>query len=653
LRDHKLSAVVGHTTKIQVDQVNHRLIVAGVVSGTGKHAQEVVANSHNDFPWKASIGASVLAMVHVRGGEHITVNGRTFEGPILVARSTILNEVSFVALGADDNTLAKVAAHAAPPKTLEVTSMEFEQWLQMKGHTLAELDEQQRAELKAQFDTRQTTDDADSHGSQQEGSAGGGDDSSQGNATADPAPAAPDGNTRPIQASAATTPVPNPLAAPVATDTVQDIRAQAAGELQRIADIGYVCGSDHPQIRARAVADGWDKTRTELEVLRVSRSAGPAIHTADSKPPTMRVLEASLRLGGREGEGVLVEEYDEPTIEAAYHYRGIGIRGLVDLCCMIEGHTRPEVAAGPNEIAAAGFSTVSLPGILSNTANKVMLAAYRSVPSAARRLATKLTASDFKTHTGYRLTGDMKLEEVGADGELKHARLGETPYPYAVKTYGKVFGLTRQMIKNDDLGAFTEIPRLIGRGSALTIEQTFWTLVLANTGSFFSAGNKNYISGAATVLDSNGLSKGVEQFLKQTDSEGDPILVEPRFLVAPPELKVDADELYTSTNITTGGGSSKEKQPTKNVHANKYEPVQVPYLSNSNYAGSSSAAWYLWGDPADVAAFGIAYLDGRETPVIEEAPLASDILGKAWRGYIDFGACQIDPRGAVKSKGAA
>ena len=78
----------------------------------------------------------------------------------------------------------------------------------------------------------------------------------------------------------------------------------------------------------------------------------------------------------------------------------------------------------------------------------------------------------------------------------------------------------------------------------------------------------------------------------------------------------------------------------------------VPHLSNESYSGYSATAWYLFGLPNDVAAFGVAYLNGVESPTVEDAPLPGDVLGQAWRGYLDFGVCQIDQRGGIKSTGA-
>ena len=51
--------------------------------------------------------------------------------------------------------------------------------------------------------------------------------------------------------------------------------------MNRIASIRKAAGA-HAEIAAKAVSEGWDETRTELEVLRASRPTGPAIHTGGS-----------------------------------------------------------------------------------------------------------------------------------------------------------------------------------------------------------------------------------------------------------------------------------------------------------------------------------------------------------------------------------
>ena len=464
----------------------------------------------------------------------------------------------------------------------------------------------------------------------------------QGSVTPPPLPTTPTTATATIPASAS-----QYQQADGAFDVTAYRQAHAA-ETARINDIRKLC-ADHGDIETKAIAEGWTTDKTELEVMRASRSTGPAIHSRGGKSPTQKTLEAGLLLSMMHPEASLVRAYGADTVEQGHAFRRLRINELIDLCLMMEGRQALGIGAADSARIKMGFSTISLPGILSNIAHKVMLEAYTAVPGVAKMLCKPLTATDFKEHTGYRVSGDMKFEEVGPDGELKHGKLDEQSYTYSIDTYGKMFGLTRKMQINDDLGAFAEIPRIIGRGCALMEERMFWTLVLNNTNNFFHANNENLIT---KVLGSAGLGLAVKALVEQVDKQSDPILVMGKYLVVPPALQTTADELYQSTNVNTGGASTSEKVPDKNIWANRYQPVMSPYPGSTAFnANASSTKWWLWGDPADVAAFGFANLNGQTGPIIEEVPLSGEFLGQAWRGYRDCGVCQIDPAGAVQSNG--
>jgi hypothetical protein len=147
----------------------------------------------------------------------------------------------------------------------------------------------------------------------------------------------------------------------------------------------------------------------------------------------------------------------------------------------------------------------------------------------------------------------------------------------------------------------------------------------------------------------------VQKFLEQKDQDGKPIGVVPRFLVVPPALKVTADELFTSRTFQVGGGSTtaSDRVTTANALYGIYEPITAPWLgTEGGLTGVSDTHWYLFGDPRDVAAFGIAYLDGIESPTVEQVDQPANVLGVAMRSWLDFGVCAVDHRGAVRSAGA-
>jgi hypothetical protein len=142
------------------------------------------------------------------------------------------------------------------------------------------------------------------------------------------------------------------------------------------------------------------------------------------------------------------------------------------------------------------------------------------------------------------------------------------------------------MIINDDLDALATTPQRLGRGCALALEQAFWTLVLANTGSFFGSGNSNQIT---DTLGTTGLGNAVKTMRQLTDADGNPLAIEPKYLVVPPELETTADGLYASNNIVVTG-STDSTSADANVFAGKYKPLTCPYLSNQTYTGYSTTA---------------------------------------------------------------
>ncbi len=603
-----------------------------VFSGVNSYTEEIVASSKNGFPWQASIEAEPKAVEDVQAGAQAQVNGQPVSGPITVIRKSRLKGASFVSLGADASTGVRVAASqggkAMDPK--------FREWLIAKGFDKPEaLTEAQVASLKASYDAELVK-------------AAAGD----GKAPA-PAPAK----------------VPEPVKA---ADPAELIKA----ERQRVSQIEAACKGDWSKedavkveaIRTTGIAAGQTLAEVNAELLKVLRASRPAASApafiqGGSQPVTAQILAAALCMANRAKVGMddakLVASFGQQTIEAAHRLARVRLTEIMAACAELDGITLPRFGRGSDEWIRAAFSSISLAGILGNTANKTLLAAYAAVPSGIRRIFKTGQVSDFKTHTRYRLTADGVMKKVAPSGEIQHGTLGEDSYTQKVDTYGRFFQLTRQDVVNDDLGAFLEIPRVLGRGWAVAIEEAGATLLLSNPSSFFSGANANYNSGAGSVLGNTGLATLVALFLAQVDSQGKSVMVEPRYLVVPPALKNTADQLYVSSNLDTvaSGLSSTaarvvEQVPNRNTHAGKYEPICIPQLSNASFSGYSALAWYLFADPAALAAFEIAYLNGQEMPTIESVGVATDVLGLGFRGYGDFGVAAQDHRGAAMSAGS-
>jgi len=602
-----------------VEVVGTNLVASGDVIDVSPKARQVVEAHDRGFRWQASIGALVLAREFVPEGRSVNVNGSALPGPFIVARKAELGEISFVFSGADRNTSAVIAAGAKGPGKENNTMDES-----VKDNTdVVEGKESSGAETSA-------------------GQAGGKD-----KAGADKIEAQ-----APAGAAASD--------AVLTADPVADMRARAAAEQERIAAVRKVCGSGdkHAEIAAKAIAQGWDVTKTELEVLRADRPKAPAAHVPDNTM-TGSVLEAACMLtGGLKGDDVQAA-YGEKAVDAAdKRFRGgIGLQELLLEAAWANGYdgrnfrdSRGVLRFAFRPDIQAGWSTIDIGGILSNVANKFLLEGFFSVERTWRNICAVRNVSDFKTVTSYRLIGRDQYEIVAPGGELKHGTLGEESYTNKADTYGLLLAIDRRDIINDDLGAITTVPRKLGRGSGLKINDIFWTVFLANS-DFFKTANKNYLTGTDTVLSIDGLTKAEVAFLDQTDSDGKPIGIMPAVVLVPTALSAIGTMLYKSLEIRDTTASMK--YPVANPHQGKFRTEVSRYLANSAYTGNSAKAWYLLADPADLPVIEVAFLNGQESPTIETADADFNVLGIQMRGYHDFGVNLQDPKGGCKAKGEA
>jgi hypothetical protein len=452
-------------------------------------------------------------------------------------------------------------------------------------------------------------------------------------------------------------PTPSPSAnAPVTgtEQTPEQIRAAALAETARIDAIRKVCGGKHTSIEAQAIRDGWDATRTELEVLRASRPKIPFVQTPDTSVTT-EVLEAACFQSAKL-EGIEKVCSEQAMDVAAKRFNGgLGLQELLFEAAIANGYTgrtfrdsRRVLEAAFGRGIEAGMTTIDVGGILSNVANKFLLEGFFSVERVWRNICAVRNVNDFKTVTSYRLIGKDQYEEIGAGGEIKHGTLGEETYTNKASTYALMLSIDRRDIINDDLGAITTVPRKLGRGSGLKINDVFWTAFL-NNAAFFSAGNKNFVTGADTALGIDGLTKVEQAFMDLVDSDGKPTGVMPSIMLVPTALSAMGTQLYKSVELRDT--TANTKFPIANPHQGKFRIEVSRYLANAIYTGNSAKAWYLLADPNDLPVIEVAFLDGKEAPTVESSEADFNMLGIRMRGYHDFGVNLQDPRGGVKSKG--
>ena len=624
LRDHDPGRIVGHSNRVKVQA--KKIVVGGVVSGAGPDAQEVVTAAGNDFPWQASVGMNVDKMVFIDEGEKASVNGRSFKGPFVHVVESIYRETSFVAIGADGSTTATITAQSQMKEI--VTMTKFEKRIEAMGFDPKTISDDQRESLQAMCDAEDKIEAMKSK----------------------PKP-------KKVEAQADATDDERVAAMNAKLD------AAAAERAKRHADIADICGSDHPKIQAKAHDENLTIDQVKLEVqaceladLRANRSNGPGIHinggTLDASAEVLEVV--ALRAGNKLTASHIENRYDDKTLSAAdaTGYRGMRLQEYINIAC---GGGLPRFASNNEAWLRAAFSTLSLPGILSNVANKSLLEGYNYSEAEWQKIAKVASVNDFKQHTRYRLTDDFTYQPLTPAGEIQHGETDEQQFTQQIDTKAIMYSIDRQTIINDDLSALSAIPFRIGMGAGDAINDLVWTLLLSNptgtdTFDFFSTDHNNLQTGADSALAILGLTNATTEFKTQTKPNGRPLGGDARYLLVSPELDITASQLMTDVMVNETTTANKPK-PANNPHRGRYEVVTSQYLSNASYTGYSATAWYLFADPNRLPALEVAFLNGQQSPTVESAQADFNKLGIQMRGYIDVGAKEQDFRGAQKNAG--
>jgi len=363
----------------------------------------------------------------------------------------------------------------------------------------------------------------------------------------------------------------------------------------------------------------------------------------------------SVPLGGRDERitrrdavaNALLHRYS-PTLfqleDAARQYRGMTLlelarESLGNAGVNTRGLSRDEVAT------RALHSTSDFPEILSAVTNKTLRQAYEAYPRTFMLFCRQVLATDFKAMHRVQLGEAPQLLEVGESGEFKRGTLGESKESYKVKTYGRVVAITRQVLINDDLDAFTRIPAMYGNSIAQLESDVVWGIVTSNPAmadgtALFHANHRN-LAGTGAALDVTSVGAARAAMAKQTGLDKKTVLnIRPAFLIVPAALELKAEQLVAQ-NLVPAQSGNVVPQSIRTL-----APISEPRLD-----AASETAWYLAASPNQIDTIEYAYLEGQQGAYIETRN-GFDVDGVEIKCRLDFGAKAIDWRGLYKNAGA-
>ncbi|ANP79304.1 hypothetical protein A134_23100 [Vibrio crassostreae 9CS106] len=299
-------------------------------------------------------------------------------------------------------------------------------------------------------------------------------------------------------------------------------------------------------------------------------------------------------------------------------------------------------------------STSGFSQILADVANKSMKTAYQEIPRTFQSIGTRATASDFKDIRRLQLGDAPSLEELNENGEFTRGKMTESGESYGISTYGKIFGLTRKVLINDDLDAFARLPALFGSAASRKQSDLVWGLLLgydfkknaakdtimADGKSLFHKDHGNLLAAAGGKLSVEAISKMRQLGRKQKTQDGNFMNVEYRTIAVPTGQETLAEQLLLAQINPT---SDDQTNPFKS----RYGIIVEPRLDVV-----SEDAFYMFSDKRIMPTFDYTFLAGEDELNIETRS-GFEVDGFEIRARMDFGAGVTEYRGMAKSDGKA
>jgi hypothetical protein len=333
----------------------------------------------------------------------------------------------------------------------------------------------------------------------------------------------------------------------------------------------------------------------------------------------------------------------QPNTPAA-RFIGMGVLDMMAEMLRLKGERKvPRHAA--ELVALALHSTSDFPKLLADVGNKILLPNYTAATPTYKLIAAQRPFKDFKPHAFLRVGDFPDLLKVGETGEIKRGTIGEARGTVTLATYARIVGVTRAMLINDDLSAFTQLADLAGRRIASWENALVYSVLAENSGlgptledghTLFKVEHVNYTAVGTAVNSPAELGKSRALMRKQTGLGGEKLDIAPRYIVAGPDNETAMEQVTTQTTA----------QQAANVN-------QVgPSLTAVTDANITGFKWMLFADPAQAPVLIYGSLTGQTAPIFETKQ-GWDVEGVEFKLLRDFGAGAIDFRGATLNAGAA
>jgi hypothetical protein len=410
---------------------------------------------------------------------------------------------------------------------------------------------------------------------------------------------------------------------------MEAVRAENA-ELKRVAGINEMAKlyNVSEEIRTAAVEDK-DMTDHKFArtILDAQAKATEAFRVGDVPNKDVMLRELGDVMSYRLGADVDLKDNS---------FRGASLFDIAKKVSGVDGF-----GLSKDEIAQRAMVTTDFPLLLIDSGNRSLEKEFDAQAPTARAWIKEVDLPDFRINTDITRGGaGGRLEKVAENGELKERELSEAKEKWSLESFGNKFTMTRQMIINDDLGAFNDMLEELAILSSNLINGSVYDMLRTQDGyvmddgkSIFHADHNNV---GNTALSPASLAAAKTAMRKQVAQDGTTKLnITPTYLIVAPELEYTAYQILNSTADLQDNKNSGVVNPL-------YKSMQV--IVDAELA--TATEWYLVAGRRTLKA---GYLQGSgRRPILRVDN--SSMARTSFEGIFDFGLMAEDYRGVYKGK---
>jgi hypothetical protein len=326
-----------------------------------------------------------------------------------------------------------------------------------------------------------------------------------------------------------------------------------------------------------------------------------------------------------------------PKAEGASHFANLGIYRLAEACVRRMGidpekHTKKDIARmamghAPTlnnvkrGLADVFHTTGSFQNILFDGLNNTLRAAYEEAPYTwSSWVRQRQSVEDFKDIHATQLSEFQNLEVVPEGKEYPEKKLSDRRKTYNIDKFGANFSVTWETIINDNLDALSRIPSMQGVAARRTQEQLVYDTFLSNPTMpdgvvLFSASHvsgRNITSTTPAAPSETTLDEGFELMAKQKGLNGSVLNLVPSVLLVPQRYASTALRITNSLSFAQTNGN---EGISSLYGVNGVRPLQV--VATALLDNNNATNWYLIASSSVVDTAEIVFLQGEESPVLE------------------------------------